>query len=53
LRDWARLAAEQGLLPRSDVTAWESALDEAASNGWFLYSFSLFITTGRKPPRAE
>jgi SAM-dependent methyltransferase len=49
LRDWAGLAADQGLLPRADVAAWESALDEAASNGWFLYSFSLFITHGRKP----
>jgi hypothetical protein len=27
---------------------WKAALDQAAADGSFLYSFSLFITTGRK-----
>lgn len=49
LRDWAGVAHEQGLVARADVAAWERALDEAAAGGWFLYSFSLFITAGRKP----
>ena len=28
------------------------ALDEAAENGWFLYSFTVYITTGHKSLRA-
>jgi SAM-dependent methyltransferase len=49
LRDWAGFAHEQGLIEADEVPAWEAALDEAAANGSFLYSFSLFITAGRKP----
>lgn len=49
LRDWAGIAREQGLLDAPDVAAWERGLDEAAAGGWFLYSFSLFVTAGRKP----
>ncbi len=52
LRDWAVFAHEQGLVEADEVPAWEAALDEAATNGCFLYSFSLFITAGRKPLRA-
>jgi SAM-dependent methyltransferase len=48
LRDWASFAHEQGLVEAGEVSAWEQALDEAAAGGWFLYSFSLFITAGRK-----
>ena len=51
LRDWAAFAHEQGLIEADEVPAWEAALDEAAANGTFLYSLSLFITAGRKPPR--
>ncbi len=50
LRTWAGLAAEQGLLDHADVKAWEDAVDTAAAGGWFLYSFSLFITSGRVAP---
>jgi hypothetical protein len=52
LRDWAGFAHEQGLIEADEVPSWEAALDEAAANGCFLYSFSLFITAGRKPLRA-
>jgi SAM-dependent methyltransferase len=48
LRDWARLAHERGRLEADAVAAWETALDDAAANGWFLYSFSVFVTAGRK-----
>lgn len=44
------LAAEQGLLEHADVKPWEDAVDAAAADGWFLYAFSLFITTGRVAP---
>jgi SAM-dependent methyltransferase len=53
LRDWASFAHEQGLIEEGEVSAWETSLDEAAAAGWFLYAFSLFITAGRKPPRAN
>ena len=49
LRDWATFAHEQGLLEAGEVREWEQALDEAAAEGRFLYSFSLFATAGRKP----
>jgi hypothetical protein len=49
LRDWASFAHAEGLVEAGEVSAWEAALDEAAANGSFLYSFSLFITAGRKP----
>ena len=49
LRDWAGIAHEHGLLDADDVPAWERALDEAVAGGWFLYSFSIFITSGRRP----
>ena len=49
LRSWAGLAYDQGLLAAHDAAAWEAAIDEAAGGGWFLYSFSIFITRGRKP----
>jgi SAM-dependent methyltransferase len=53
LRDWATFAHEQGFIEADEVSAWEGALDEAAANGCFLYSFSLFITAGRKPVPAR
>jgi SAM-dependent methyltransferase len=49
LRGWARLAHDQGRLPSQDVVAWEAAIDGAAAGGWFLYSFSVFITSARVP----
>ena len=49
LRNWARLACEQGLLVSDDVPAWEAAIDQATEGGWFLYSFCIFITWARKP----
>jgi SAM-dependent methyltransferase len=51
LRAWAGLAEGQGLLARADVPRWEAALDEAATGGWFLYAFCVFITTGRVASR--
>ena len=53
LRDWAAFAHahDPELVQAHEVPAWETALDEAAANGWFLYSFSLFLTVGRKPRR--
>jgi hypothetical protein len=48
LRTWAGLACEQGHVASRDVPAWEAAIDQAADGGWFLYSFSVFITRGRK-----
>jgi SAM-dependent methyltransferase len=53
LRDWAVFAHEQGLIEADEVAAWEAAIDEAAASGTFLYSFSLFITAGRKPLRTS
>jgi hypothetical protein len=50
LRDWAGIAHARGALEADDVVAWERALDDAAAGGWFLYSFSLFLTAGRIPP---
>jgi hypothetical protein len=35
------------------VPAWEAALDQGAADGSFLYSFSLFITAGRKAKTAS
>jgi SAM-dependent methyltransferase len=49
LRDSASFAHKEGLVGGDEVPAWEAALDEAAANGSFLYSFCLFITAGRKP----
>jgi len=49
LRDWASFAHAQGLVEAGEASAWQAALDEAAADGSFLYSFSLFITAGRKP----
>ena len=49
LRDWATFAHEEGLIDAHEVGAWERALDDAAAEGRFLYSFCLFITAGRKP----
>jgi SAM-dependent methyltransferase len=49
LRDWATFAHEEGLVRAEEVGAWQQALDEAAAEGRFLYSFSIFITAGRKP----
>ncbi len=52
LRDWAAFARERGLIEAHEVQAWEGALDEAAADGRFLYSFTLFITAGRKSSRS-
>jgi SAM-dependent methyltransferase len=46
LRDWGRLAVEQGLIGRDDAAAWESMLDASIAGGWFLYAFNIFITRG-------
>jgi SAM-dependent methyltransferase len=48
LRDWATFARDHGLIAAAEVSAWELALDQAAANGWFLYSFAVFLTAGRK-----
>ena len=46
LRDWGRLAVEQGLIGRDDAAAWESMLDASIAGGWFLYALNIFITRG-------
>jgi SAM-dependent methyltransferase len=51
LRSWASLAHELALVESDEVPKWEKALDDAAEDGCFLYSFSCFITAGRKPTR--
>lgn len=48
LREWARFAHERRLIDAEDVEAWQRALDDAAANDAFLYSFSIFVTTGRR-----
>jgi SAM-dependent methyltransferase len=50
LRDWARFAAEQGLIDHAEIPRWEQELATAVSDGTFLYSFSNFITRGVKSP---
>jgi SAM-dependent methyltransferase len=50
LRTWASLAHDLGLVGADEVPKWEKALDDAAEEGCFLYSFCVFITAGRKPP---
>lgn len=52
LRDWAGFAHQHGLIVADEVRAWTAALDEAAATDCFRYAFSLFITVGRKSPRA-
>jgi SAM-dependent methyltransferase len=52
LRDWAGFAHRDGLLEAHEVPAWEAALDAAAADGSFRYSFSLFITAGSRPQQA-
>jgi SAM-dependent methyltransferase len=51
LRTWGSFAHEWGLIEAHEIGEWEAALDSAAANGCFLYSFCLFITVGRKPLR--
>jgi SAM-dependent methyltransferase len=46
LRDWAAIAHERGHLAGEDVSAWEREIDAAVAEGRFLYSFSLFATSG-------
>ena len=48
LRDWASLAHELRLVRADEVAVWEKAIDDAGADGCFLYSFSLFVTAGRK-----
>jgi SAM-dependent methyltransferase len=46
LRDWAGIAHDRGYLAAEDVSAWEREIDAAVAEGRFLYSFSLFATSG-------
>jgi SAM-dependent methyltransferase len=50
LRSWAAAAHEQGFLQAEDVPRWEEQVDTAIAAGHFLYSFTLFLTVGTKPP---
>jgi hypothetical protein len=47
LRDWASVAYQQRVVAADEVSAWENALDDAVANNCFLYSFCLFVTSGR------
>jgi hypothetical protein len=49
LRDWAALAADQGLVSRAEAQAWEDALDQAATRDAYCYAFQIVITSGTKP----
>ena len=48
LRTWAATANERGFLEPEDVTEWERMIDEAITEGRFLYAFSIFVTAGTK-----
>ena len=52
LREWARLAVEQGSIGRDDAARWESMLDASIAGSWFLYAFNVFITRGTTPVRS-
>jgi SAM-dependent methyltransferase len=52
VRDWTGFAHEHGLVRAGEVVAWQEALDAAAAGGFFLYAFTAFVMTGRKPPSA-
>lgn len=49
LRTWAAVAHERGLLDATDVSAWTRQLDDAIGEGSFLYSFTIFLTSGTRP----
>jgi hypothetical protein len=49
LRTWAGVAHERGLLQPKEVESWTQAIDDAVAGGHFLYSFSVFLTAGRRP----
>lgn len=51
LRDWAIFAHEEKLIEQHEIGQWQAALDAAAADGSFSYSFSVFITAGRRPAR--
>jgi hypothetical protein len=53
LRDWAALAAERDLISPAETRSWEQALDLAACDERFRYSFSVVITSGTHRPVAR
>jgi SAM-dependent methyltransferase len=53
LRDWAALAAERDLISPAETRDWEQALDLAACDERFRYSFSVVITSGTHRPVAR
>jgi hypothetical protein len=53
LRDWAVFAHERELIEQDEIGQWQAALDAAAADGSFSYSFSVFITAGRRPRESE
>jgi SAM-dependent methyltransferase len=48
LRDWAVTAERHGLVTAEEIASWRNALDRAAAEGRFRYSFSIFITVARR-----
>jgi hypothetical protein len=48
IADWAGFAAQHGLISRAQVDRWGHELATAVSAGTFRYSFSIFITLGRR-----
>lgn len=49
LRSWAEVAHARGVLRSEEAAAWTQMIDESITEGRFLYSFSIFLTSGTKP----
>jgi SAM-dependent methyltransferase len=48
LRSWADTACARGFLENADVHRWEQMLDDAETQGYFLYAFTVYVTVGVK-----
>jgi hypothetical protein len=48
LRSWAATACARGFLDGAEVHRWEQMLDEAETQGYFLYAFTVYATAGIK-----
>ena len=48
LRTWAAVAHDRGFLDAADVMAWTRAIDDVIAEGCFLYSFTIFLTSGAR-----
>lgn len=50
LRSWARSAMAVDWFSEEEVTRWETLYDEVVAAKQFMWSVTLFITTGIRPP---